>query len=110
MDLIEESVSLGVIPEDGLSQTCYVTFHPTGQDVRLIPKGPCKGKCSRVHGFSRGGHTLVYGAILQNRGVIYEVAGSNSGLSDSPVFQKLLGPGGYLPRVEGNGYKRPGQQ
>ena len=63
-----------------------------------------------VRGYCQGGHALVYGAILQDRGTIYEVAGSNSGLSDSPVFHNLLGPCGYLPRVEGDGYGRPSQQ
>ena len=47
---------------------------------------------SRIRGYFRGGHALIYGEILQDRGTIYEVAGSNSGLSDSPVFQNLFGP------------------
>ena len=51
-------------------------------------------KRSRVRGYCRGEHALVYGAILQDRGTIYEVAGLNSGLSDSPDIQNRFGPAG----------------
>ena len=37
--------------------------------------------------------------ILQGRGcTVYKVAGSNSGLPDSPVLENLLGPCGYLSK------------
>ena len=45
-----ESVSLGMITEDGFSPKLYVPFHPAGYEVPFIPKGCCRGKCSRVRG------------------------------------------------------------
>ena len=76
----------------------YVPFNRAGHGVPF----------ARVRGYCRGGHALVYGAILLDLGTIYEVAGSNSGLSDSPVFRNLLGLVGTYRGRGSNGNKRPG--
>lgn len=96
-----------MISDDGFSRNLYVPLHRAGHEIPFIPKGCCRVKCSRVRGYCRGRHALVYRAILQDLGTIYEAAGSNSGLSDNPVFQNLFDPCGYLSRVGGKRNGRP---
>lgn len=74
----------------------------------FYPKGCCMGKRFRVRGHCRAGHALVYGATIRDHGIIDEVSGSNSDLSDSPAFRNLLGSVGTYRGRRRNVNMRPG--
>ena len=57
----------------------------------FIPKGCYMRKRSRVRGYCSGRQALVYRVILQGRGTIYEVAGSNSGVRAEPSRGDAIG-------------------
>ena len=61
-----------------------------------------------VRGHCRGGHAIIYGAMLQDRGIIYEVSGSKSGLS--ALFSIICLALWLLTEVGVVGNERPGQK
>ena len=54
LDPIEELVSLGAIPEDGVWTKLCIPLHPAGREVPFISNGCCRWKRSRIRCCCRG--------------------------------------------------------